>query len=37
GKQSILAYAGWSMTDRQSRILIDYLSPLSQQQFGGPR
>lgn len=36
-KQSILAYAGWVMTDRQSRILLDYLSPESQQQFGGPR
>lgn len=37
GKQSILAYAGWVMTDRQTRILLDYLSPSSQQQFGGPR
>ena len=36
-KQSILAYAGWVMTDRQTRILLDYLSPLSAQQFGGPR
>jgi len=37
GKQSILAYAGWAMTDRQNRILLDYLSPLSTHQFGGPR
>ncbi|MFT7140776.1 MAG: aminoglycoside phosphotransferase (APT) family kinase protein [Candidatus Azotimanducaceae bacterium] len=37
GKQSILAYAGWAMTDRQNRILLDYLSPLSARQFGGPR
>jgi aminoglycoside phosphotransferase (APT) family kinase protein len=37
GKQSILAYAGWVMTDRQSRILLDYLSPVSSKQFGGPR
>ncbi len=37
GKQSIVAYAGWVMTDRQSRILLDYLSPNSQRQFGGPR
>lgn len=37
GKQSITAYAGWVMTDRQSRILLDYLSPQSQKLFGGPR
>lgn len=37
GKQSILAYAGWVLTDRQTRILMDYLSPLSSKQFGGPR
>lgn len=37
GKQSILAYAGWVMTDRQSRILLDYLAPESKQEFGGPR
>lgn len=37
GKQSILAYAGWVMTDRQSRILLDYLSPVSERKFGGPR
>ena len=37
GKQSILAYAGWVMTGRQSRILLDYLSPVSEQKFGGPR
>jgi aminoglycoside phosphotransferase (APT) family kinase protein len=27
GKDSILAMAGWVMTDRQNRILLDYLSP----------
>ncbi len=27
GKDSILAMAGWVMTDRQTRILIDYLHP----------
>ena len=37
GKQSILAYAGWVMTDRQTRILVDYLSPFSHKEFGGPR
>ncbi len=37
GKQSILAYAGWVMTDRQNQILLDYLSPLSDKKFGGPR
>lgn len=28
-KDAILAYAGWVMTDRQNRILLDYLSPLA--------
>ena len=27
GKDAILAMAGWVMTDRQNRILLDYLSP----------
>ena len=27
GKDSILAVAGWIMTDRQNRILLDYLAP----------
>ncbi len=27
GKDSILAMAGWVMTDRQNRILLDYLAP----------
>ncbi|MBT6583547.1 MAG: phosphotransferase family protein [Gammaproteobacteria bacterium] len=27
GKDSILAMAGWVMTDRQNRILLDYFSP----------
>lgn len=26
-KEAILAYAGWVMTDRQNRILLDYLAP----------
>lgn len=34
-KEAILAYAGWVMTDRQNRILLDYLSPLSTGEFGG--
>lgn len=34
-KDAILAYAGWVMTDRQNRILLDYLSPLSRNEFGG--
>ncbi|MDZ7684847.1 MAG: phosphotransferase family protein [Gammaproteobacteria bacterium] len=29
-KDAILAYAGWVMTDRQNRILTDYLSPLAE-------
>lgn len=29
GKNSILAMAGWVMTERQNRILLDYLSPHS--------
>lgn len=32
---AILAYAGWVMTDRQNRILLDYLSPLSKSELGG--
>ena len=36
-KEAILAYAGWVMTDRQNRILLDYLSPHSRHEFGGPR
>ena len=35
-KEAILAYAGWVMTDRQNRILVDYLSPFSRHEFGGP-
>ena len=35
-KEAILAYAGWVMTERQNRILLDYLSPLSTREFGGP-
>lgn len=34
-KDAILAYAGWVMTDRQNRILLDYLSPHSQSERGG--
>jgi aminoglycoside phosphotransferase (APT) family kinase protein len=34
-KDTILAYAGWIMTDRQNRILLDYLSPSSRNEFGG--
>lgn len=36
-KEAILAYAGWVMTDRQNRILLDHLSPESRHEFGGPR
>ncbi len=32
-KAPILAMAGWLMTDRQQRILVDYLSPFSQHRF----
>ena len=32
-KQPILALAGWLMTDRQQRILADYLSPYSTHKF----
>jgi hypothetical protein len=32
-KKPILAIAGWLMTDRQQRILLDYLSPLSAHRF----
>jgi hypothetical protein len=32
---SILALAGWMMTDRQNRILLDYLSVHSKHEFGG--
>ncbi len=35
GKDSILAMAGWAMTDRQNRILLDYLSPHSANRFAG--
>ena len=35
GKDSILAMAGWAMTDRQNRILLDYLSPHSEKKFAG--
>jgi aminoglycoside phosphotransferase (APT) family kinase protein len=35
GKDSILAMAGWAMTDRQNRILLDYLSPHSENKFSG--
>lgn len=33
-RDAILAYAGWAMTDRQNRILLDYLSPVSRNEFG---
>lgn len=33
-KEAVLAYAGWVMTDRENRILLDYLSPESQHEFG---
>lgn len=33
---AILALAGWVMTERQNRILLDYLSPHSQHQFARP-
>lgn len=33
-KDSILAMAGWVMTDRQNRILLDYLAPDSAMQEG---
>ena len=32
-KSPILAIAGWMMTDRQQRILVDYLSPHSEHRF----
>jgi len=32
-QEAILAMAGWMMTDHQTRILLDYLSPHSQQQY----
>ena len=32
-KEPILAMAGWLMTDRQNRILVDRLSPLSTQRY----
>ncbi|MDB4150754.1 phosphotransferase family protein [Pseudomonadales bacterium] len=32
---AILAMAGWMMTDRQNRILLDYLSVHSKHEFGG--
>lgn len=34
-REAILAYAGWVMTDRQNRILLDYLSPVSKGELGG--
>jgi aminoglycoside phosphotransferase (APT) family kinase protein len=34
-KPPILALAGWLMTDRQQRILVDYLSPHSRRRFAG--
>lgn len=34
-KETILAMAGWVMEDRQNRILLDYLSPSSRNEFGG--
>ncbi len=34
-KETILAMAGWVMEDRQNRILLDYLSPHSKNEFGG--
>jgi aminoglycoside phosphotransferase (APT) family kinase protein len=34
-KPPILALAGWLMTDRQQRILVDYLSPHSKHRFAG--
>ena len=33
-KEAVLAYAGWVMTDRENRILLDYLSPESRHEFG---
>ena len=35
GKDSILAMAGWLMTDRQNRILLDYLSPHATRELSG--
>ena len=32
-KEPILAMAGWLMTDRQNRILIDRISPNSQRKY----
>lgn len=32
-KDAILAYAGWVMSDRQNRILVDYLSPHSRKEY----
>ena len=32
-KAPILAIAGWLMTDRQQRILVDYLSPNSAHRY----
>lgn len=34
-RDAILAYAGWVMTERQNRILLDYLSPFSKSELGG--
>jgi len=35
GKDSILAMAGWLMTDRQNRILLDHLSPHASRELTG--
>jgi len=35
GKDSILAMAGWLMTDRQNQILLNYLSPHSVGEWKG--
>jgi aminoglycoside phosphotransferase (APT) family kinase protein len=35
-KEPILAMAGWVMTDRQNRILVDRLSPVSRHRYAEP-
>jgi len=35
-KEPILAVAGWMMTDRQNRILVDRLSPTSEHRYAEP-
>ncbi len=35
-KEPILAVAGWLMTDRQNRILVDRLSPGSEHAYAEP-